>query len=60
MATIPCCCLHHLVIKLLLRILLFPLAALALGAAVQFWHPDSLWRSGDDAPMDPLGEPASP
>jgi hypothetical protein len=46
--------------KLFLRILFFPLAALALGAAVQFWHPDGFWRSGDEAPMDPPEEPVSP
>jgi hypothetical protein len=48
------------VTKLLLRILFFPLAALALGAAVQFWHPDGLWRGDDDAPMDSPEESASP
>ncbi len=53
-------CLPHLVIKILLRILFFPLAALALGAAVQFWHPEGLWGSGDDAATDPPEETASP
>lgn len=36
-------------LRLLLSLLVFPVAALLLGFAWQKWHPEGLWREADPA-----------
>ncbi|MFZ4484127.1 MAG: hypothetical protein ACOYOL_09140 [Chthoniobacterales bacterium] len=47
-------------LKLILRILAFPLAALALGAATQVWHPEGLWHAETSSPPETEKTETSP